>query len=186
MLALGFLLKEATRYEVRMLLLLIGGVVISVWLLGLGRRSRIVWVNEGRPAELGRLLRHNIKVAGISQPMPKVAAAQFLSKESSECCLSLERDPANEFDRHAIKVIGTWRDARGIAHKAQLGWVPREDAREIAREVPEGPLGASLQGFFPPKLGRNPGIRMDIWTAKRIHTRRSNISQSPIPRTPPD
>jgi len=103
--------------------------------------------------------------------MPKAAATQFLAEESSECYLSLERDSGNDFDRYAIKVIGSWKDGRGVAHMAQLGWVPREDAREIATEAPGEPLGASLHGFFPPSPGRSPGIRMDIWTTKRISSK---------------
>jgi hypothetical protein len=147
--------------------LLLVAAILALIIARVAGRSRIVWVNEGRPAGMSRQLCHNIKVVGISRPMPKAAATHFLSKQSSECRLTLERDPANEFDCNAIKVVGTWKDGRGITHSAQLGWVPREDAREITKEAPEEPLGASLQGFFPPKLGRSPGIRMDIWTVKR-------------------
>jgi hypothetical protein len=160
-----------------MSLFLIGAIALLIWLLTRGagsqtEQSRIVWVNEGRPPGMTRQLGHNVKVAGISQPMAQAAASQFLAEESVECSLSLERDPSNEFDRHAIKVIGNWKDGRGIAHRKQLGWVPREDAREIAKEAPVEPLGVSLQGYFPPGAGRSPGIRIDIWAARPPKSRK--------------
>lgn len=149
-------------------------VAILLLLRRIGGRARIIWVNERPPAGMTRKLGHNVSVAGISQPEQQAAAVQFLSDESTACSLSLERDPHNEFDRNAIKVIGSWSDRKGIAHTARLGWVPRDVAAEIASKARDGPLGACLQGYYPPRLWRSVGLRIDLsTTTTRSHKPRA-------------
>lgn len=106
-----------------------------------------------------------VAVAGISQPEASKNAAHFIAGINRS--LTLVREPGNEYDKDAIKVIGSWaqRDKPSFFGSRQLGWVPREVAREIAKDkmFTGIELLATVRALFPPSSGGSPGIRMDIW-----------------------
>jgi hypothetical protein len=116
----------------------------------------------------------DVPVAGISFQPALTHARAFMAGRGQT--ITLERDPSNRHDRHAIKVIGHWLDRQGHAHHERLGWVPREIAADIAQEYPEGPLGARITTLFHERPGMGPGIRMHIgyateaWQAQHART----------------
>jgi hypothetical protein len=102
----------------------------------------VVWVAGYQPVdpESGRYLARdapeltgrNLKVASVAGAAQHHAEA--LADDDAAApgrALALERDPANEHDPNAIAVL----PAGG---GAQLGWVPREVAAELAPELDQG------------------------------------------------
>lgn len=106
-----------------------------------------------------------VSVAGISKGTQLIYAEQFI--EGSDRSLTLEHDPTNEYDRNAIRVMGRWRSDSGKHRLRQIGWVPRDFARRIARKCRDGEVAATLVGFFRPHGDKSPGIRMDIWEIRQ-------------------
>jgi len=119
-----------------------------------------------------------VAVAGISFQPALTHARAFMAGRGQT--ITLERDPSNRHDRHAIKVIGHWLDRQGHAHQERLGWVPSEIAADIAREYPEGPLGARITTLFHERPGMSPGIRMHIgYATETWQAHHSRIEQHP-------
>ncbi len=102
----------------------------------------------------------DVEVAGISRDDACVNAEALI--RGTDRHLTLERDPANPYDRNAIKVIGFWRDNNGNERSGQIGWVPKETARDIAKEHPDAPLAATIRKMFTPDKKRSPGMIIDI------------------------
>jgi hypothetical protein len=95
--------------------------------------------------------------------------------EGARGFLRLERDPENEYDSNAIKVISHWQDSTGTWHQGRIGWVPRNVAAKIAARAPERQLYAAIELLIPPRAFKSPGIRMDIWTHRKVRQRASAI-----------
>lgn len=108
-----------------------------------------------------RLLARNVPVAGVSFHEARVNAGAFLSGRGRS--LLLERDPGNQYDPNAIKVIGRWRGAKGSENEGQIGWVPKEIAAKIARQAKDVPIYGAIKMLFKPEKGKHPGIRFEVW-----------------------
>jgi hypothetical protein len=118
---------------------------------------------EHRPPKgFSMKLAENVEVAGISRDETSSVAAAFMRGVGHD--LRLERDPKNEFDSNAIKVIALWRDhAGGDIREEQVGWIPADLARQIAEVAPDRPFAVALRVMFLPRPGNSPGLRFDIW-----------------------
>lgn len=144
-----------------------GVLTVEGWSSDLkGREFRYV----GDPPALIRLsqkdppgfrLERDVMVAGISYEPARSHATAFIA--GKERRLSLERDPTNSHDSHAIKVIGQWKDQAGNERRGQVGWVPKEMAEVIAQFDARSELSATIWTMLKPVDGKNPGLRMDIW-----------------------
>jgi hypothetical protein len=94
-----------------------------------------VWIAGYTPTEAGRYLgRDAPELAARGIRIAAVAGAARHHAEALESAelgtpLALRRDPANEHDPNAIQVL---------AGEAQIGWVPRELAAELAPEIDAG------------------------------------------------
>mgnify|MGYP000940617809 CR=1 FL=1 len=108
-----------------------------------------------------RLFARNVPVAGVSFGEALGNTTAFISGRDRS--LILERDPGNQFDPNAIRVIARWRGATGSEHQAQIGWVPRAVAARVAHRARGIPLCGALKTLFRPDKGKNPGIRFEIW-----------------------
>jgi hypothetical protein len=85
-------------------------------------------------------------VAGIDHhigDVTKFVSAAFSAEESEgRYGILLERDPDNQYDRHAIRVLGWTGDPSSAV---LLGYLHREDAASIAKEFPaDMPIAAAL------------------------------------------
>ena len=125
----------------------------------------VIRIRRKRPpqATLPTILIKDVPVAGVSRPEAVKNVIAFIAGKDRS--LALVRDRANRFDKNAIKVIGKWKDRGAGSGSAQLGWVPRATAREIAqdKELEGSELYASLRTIFLPSSGKSPGLRFDIW-----------------------
>jgi len=125
----------------------------------------VIRIRRKRPpqATFPTILIKDVPVAGVSQPEARKNVMMFIAgKDRSR---ALVRDRGNRFDKNAIKVIGKWEDRGRGAGSAQLGWIPREIAKEIAQDKKLAGLDlyASLRAIFLPSPGKAPGLRFDIW-----------------------
>ncbi len=109
----------------------------------------------------GRTYKRDVTVAGIvDEPARSNAAALIRGMRRA---VTLQRDPSNPPDRAAIRVIGSWYDASGTQRSGQVGWVPKEVARALAKTHPNAQLDATIWKMFKPVDGKSPGLRIDIW-----------------------
>lgn len=76
--------------------------------------------------------------------------------------LELIRTPVPQ-DPNGVMVYGRWTDRWGRPHRAELGWLPREVAAQIAKDYPNVELRASPLTMFLPRGNRIAGMRMMIW-----------------------
>jgi hypothetical protein len=66
---------------------------------------------------------------------------------------------------NALAVHGTWKDKGGHSQNKQLGYVPSEEAKEIAKQVktiPDHTFAAKLWALFLPTRKKSAGIRFDL------------------------
>lgn len=123
----------------------------------------------GITAYIGYGVCADVRVAGISQPERIQAALDFLNGYKATVCL--EREPNNVRDPNAIRVIVSWSDRRGVRHSSQVGYVPKETAKQIKKLHPVGLLGARLRTAYLPTVDRSIGLKIDIGRppiAKRV------------------
>ncbi len=130
----------------------------------------IIRIKQKAPKGLPKKFAYDIQVAGISRSPYSFHAESFIKGVNR--LLELERDPNNQNDPNAIKVMGTWTDSDGQIHNEQLGWVPATIAQNIALEISGEPIGATIKTMFIPTEDRSLGLRMDIW-CKRSKTKRA-------------
>lgn len=114
-----------------------------------------------KPEGFEGLVAEEIPVAGISYKND--AATQFVMGVNRE--ILLERDPDNEYDPNAIKVIGVWDDLDG-EHRAQIGWIPKVQAGAIAYKHRDKPLVATIEAIFKPHRDKGIGLRINVWTTE--------------------
>jgi len=135
----------------------------------IGDAPNVVRINqpwpEGIAAHVFKMigdLRNGVPVAGISHGKRPANARAFIEGEERE--ILLQRDPANKYDKNAIRVIGRWRDRNGRVVEGELGWVPKEHALFIAQSYPpEVPLGGIVMMMFRPTFRKkNAGLRIGI------------------------
>jgi len=96
-----------------------------------------------------------IKVVGVQHR--KRAAIEFAEgcaraeATGREAWVTLEPEPENPFDRHAVKVIGHWI-RRGIFRKSaearHIGYLPSDIAEEAAELVANGSMRARLMSVY--------------------------------------
>lgn len=76
------------------------------------------------------------------------AARRFL--KAGAPWLDLEREPTNQYDPNAIKVMSTWRNPDGTVHREHLGYVAKEEAATIVGDTsPDHPIAASITAMGP-------------------------------------
>ena len=92
-------------------------------------------------------------------------ATQVIGKASFG--VRLEREPTNEHDPYAVKVIGFWEE-RGLfsrrVHERHIGYVPSKLAYRIGNEVEEGTaISARLVAWEVNPEGEDPlNVEIDI------------------------
>lgn len=150
-------------------------------------QDRIIRRKPRSPSRGTRMLYGNVHVAGISQPDCVRAAIKFI--DGSNQRLELVKDPHNPHDKNAVRVVGRWSDDAGIEKSAQLGWVPRDTAAELAEDLDgeSQPLYATIRAMFQPTRDKYPGIRFDIWSltvgSKESSAYRGNCSRTVLVRS---
>ncbi|HEY7632113.1 MAG TPA: HIRAN domain-containing protein [Thermoleophilaceae bacterium] len=137
----------------------------QVWLVG----YQLVDVASDRflARDAPELLERRLLTAGVAGAGQHHVDALQLDAAAPGEPLVLRRDPDNEYDENAIAV-----DARG---GEQLGWVPRELAAELARELDAGlPWSAVvLREQRPSPRDPRTGITMLLAPAEAIELRTS-------------
>lgn len=99
-----------------------------------------------------------VKVSGVSRYQKKVH--RFIRGDNRR--VELEREPDNEYDENAIRVIGMWEE-NGADRRAHIGYVERKTAQRIAENYPEAEMTAFLYTIFKPRPGRSAGLRLDVF-----------------------
>ncbi|MCK9326101.1 MAG: HIRAN domain-containing protein [Bacteroidales bacterium] len=125
-----------------------------------GPTSRAIKINAHPAAKFTNLVAKDVAVAGISYRQN--TALKLI--EGSGRKIVLEKEPDNEYDKNAIKVLGKW--VEGDKYKTeQVGYVPKEVAAEIAKKYPDNKLEGCLRVIFKPTKENSAGIRFDIYAA---------------------
>ena len=124
----------------------------------------IIRMRQSRPKGFNkRASAYWVAVAGISE-RTSVAESFFCGANQR---ITLARDPKNEYDENAIKVLGAWDDSSGSPQQDQLGWIPKDAAKEIAKDYPDKPLIGTIEVIFLPSEGKSGGIRINVWTIRK-------------------
>jgi hypothetical protein len=127
----------------------------------------VIRLQQAWPPGIDAELVTGVHVAGISYEPALTHARAFIAGHTRT--ITLEREPTNRYDRHAIAVMGHWTAPNGGRHQGRLGYVPAETAAEIAEAYPEGPLGVKIWWLFRPSEGKSPGIRMNIGCSMQVY-----------------
>lgn len=110
--------------------------------------------------------RQFINVAGVSYRQDEVIS--FIAGTSRQ--IKLQRVPSDEYP-HAIAVFGMWSDAQGKTNKQQLGYVPDEEAEDIADTIGKQAdcqiVGKLIKMFIPTNTAKTAGLRIDIALCKK-------------------
>jgi hypothetical protein len=137
----------------------------QVWLAG----YQLVDVESDRflARDAPELLERRLLTAGVAGAGEHHVEALQSDAAAPGEPLDLRRDPENEYDENAIAV-----DARG---GEQLGWVPRELAAELARELDAGLPWSAIVLREQRASPRDPrtGITMLLAPAEAIELRTS-------------
>ena len=105
------------------------------------------------------------QVAGINVPERGQNVMNFFF--GSYRWLGLEREPDNQYDPNAIKVIGYSKNQKGRDQAAQIGYVPRETAQTLA-DADVSKLWPAIRFIRFPEPGPDPfySMRFDIYQRK--------------------
>jgi hypothetical protein len=133
----------------------------------------VIRINQRPPRGLARKLAEFVSVAGIAQPDTLSNAQAFI--RGSDRKVELQPVPENPIDPNAIAVMARWREG-DIERSGRLGYLPAEIAAQISNEEQGAVLGATLKVIYAPIPGRSPGLRLDVWTARR---QRENVKEKP-------
>jgi hypothetical protein len=128
--------------------------------------DRVIRLNQGPPdiaPESPEKFKGDVPVAGVFDR--EEAVNDFVSGENRT--VELEREPTNEHDPNAVKVIGSWTDRRGEIREEQLGYLPAEVAQELAEKEPsDTPIEATVTKLFEPRPRKSAGLRLDLWVPR--------------------
>jgi HIRAN domain len=137
-----------------------GGVV---WLAG----YQLVESEEGRflARDAPELAERGLRVAGVAGAGRHHSEALAAEDVAPGSPLALRRDPANPHDPNAIAVLGGGGE--------QVGWVPREVAAELARELDRGEPWSAVVLREQRRSPRDPrtGLTMLLGRAAAIELR---------------
>jgi hypothetical protein len=113
-----------------------------------------------------RLLARGLRVAGVAGAARHHDAQLQAAAAAPGSALELRRDPSNAHDPNAIAV-------HGAGEVAQLGWVPRELAAEIAGELNAGTAWSAIALRESRPSPRDPrgGLTMLLARAPAIELR---------------
>ena len=127
--------------------------------------STTVRINQSYPQESLKdrdIIREywSTSVAGTSHRLENVTSFVYGSQRS----IFIEHESSKKYP-HALAVYGIWRDERSYSQKKQLGYVPNEEAKEIAgivKAIPDHTFAAKLNALFLPTKEKYAGIRFDL------------------------
>jgi hypothetical protein len=129
-------------------------------------RPGTIIVNNKPPKEYNKKIAEGVNVKALYLYEKKVL--DFIKGE--EHSIFLEREPDNEFDSNAIKVIAKWIE--GNTEKSEIvGYVPREISAKVAKHSGEAIIGCLQYIRLPKKQTQNrprvePQLFYDIYLAK--------------------
>jgi hypothetical protein len=124
-----------------------------------------VRLDQKHPTGMAWELAHNVKVVGISRPDAAHNAASMMSSVNPRIVLVRERD--NPKDSNAIEVIGIWDASSGGEQRGHIGYLPREFAKTISKNVPIEPLAATIWVMFKAHDDHSAGLRISVWADGR-------------------
>jgi hypothetical protein len=138
-----------------------GGIV---WVVGYS----VVDPGSGRylARDAPELAERGLVVAGVAGAARFHDDALQSAEVSPGCALTLRRDPGNEHDPHAIAVLASGG--------AQVGWVPRELAADVAADLDAGRPWSAVVLRERRASPRDPrsGLTMLLARAEAIELRR--------------
>ena len=129
--------------------------------------EHVIRINQKQPDGFKKL-KGWVKVAGISHPPAKQNAEAFIAGSARR--VTLERDPGNEFDPNAVKVMGSWVDASDSSRNGRIGYLSAALAKKIKPDID---LAATLHTMYQPHGDYSAGVRIDTWTPRKRPQRKS-------------
>ena len=139
-----------------------------------GEPPHVVHVNQHAPKGLARKLKEYVEVAGVTYEGRQATLQAFI--DGSARRIELVRDPDNEFDPNAVRVVGAWTGLGGDEQTGLLGWLPKEVAAELAAKHQNVPTSATVETMFRARVGKSAGLRIDVWGPRR---KRSSTPELP-------
>ena len=118
-------------------------------------KAALTTLNPGGPL-LARDLWGGLPTKGALPVVPDWKAQMKISYAGSAFGVRLVRDPSNEFDKNAIRVVGFWKHAgifRLVEKRALLGFVDASTAKDLCTEFGDAPLAARLLSFYESQTG---------------------------------
>jgi hypothetical protein len=134
-----------------------------------GDPRHIVRVNQPAPKGCPRKLKEFVQVAGVTHKHRQSTVRAFI--DGSERRVELIRDPTNEVDPNAVRVVGSWTDESGEALHGKPGWLPKAVAAELAAKHPSAPIRATVKAMFRARAFKSAGLRIDVWGPRRKRKR---------------
>jgi hypothetical protein len=140
----------------------------QVWLVG----YQLVDPQTGRYLGREAAREHGLHVAGVAGAGQHHAEALVAAVIEPGDALELRRDPDNEHDPNAIQVL---------AAGAQLGWVPRELAEQLAPALDRGEAWSAIVLREHRRSPRNPrdGLTMLLVASDAVELREPRAARSP-------
>ncbi|MFQ5574843.1 MAG: HIRAN domain-containing protein [Terriglobia bacterium] len=128
-------------------------------------------LDQHRPKGLSRTIGNYVKVSGVSYEPARSNLISFTKGRDRR--LTVERDPDNEYDPRAIKVIGHW-SVDGTEKQGQVGWIPKATTIKIAEELPaDAPLAPTIRVMHKATGKKNPSMRIHVWCPKKKRKKES-------------
>lgn len=117
-------------------------------------------IDQDRPGDW-YVHRNFCEVAGLNEPERAADVRRFFA--GSYRWLELERDRSVPRTRNTIKVIGTFRDAKGRGQRVHLGFLEPELAEGLSKQD-VGKLWGRIRFIKFPSPGRRPAhlVRFDV------------------------
>jgi len=145
-------------------------VTTDSYLVGLDQEYRlpndeenVIRIKQNPPSGFGRKIFDNISVAGVSDSRYSESVDGLVCGQGRR--LTLQREPENQYDKNAVAVIAAWT-SEGTERTGQIGYLPKEAAREIAEKYAELPIGASLHILYMRTSEKSAGLRINVWIPK--------------------
>jgi len=143
----------------------------------------VIRINQRHPKGLPRKIAEFVAVAGIMRPEPLANACAFISGAHRR--IELLRVLDNPVDPNAIAVYGRW-SAGEVEKAGRLGFLPSDVSSEIARNLGDSAIGATLKVMYARIAGRSPGLRLDVWAPRRQVVRPAERAHRPDWQVPSD
>ncbi|GAB5387336.1 MAG: hypothetical protein Alpg2KO_03040 [Alphaproteobacteria bacterium] len=120
------------------------------------------YLREPAPEGYGAMIAGGVPVKGVSFGGRQRRLKRFIKGQDRR--IQLVPCPDNRHDANAIQVTGQWTDEAGQSHgPADLGWIPKELAADMAAGELADECAATLTCIFHARWPAYHGLRLALW-----------------------